>query len=477
MFKHIAHFDWLALKASRTLTLTVALTGFLVFFAFWTGGRRVTFQRDTLTAIAQQQRADDVYYAQQIAAIKPGAHFDGGHFGDPTNPFYFGNKMGARYATLPAAPLALTSAGGSDLAPYYYKLTLSKRQALYHSEELENPQVLYNGHFDLSFVLIYLLPLLIIGLTYNVAAADREQGTLALLLAGETPFGRVVAYRYVFRYLLLGLALSVSIVGGLLAFGVNPARAAAETGYLLLVTWLYAAFWFALSFLVNSFGRASGPNAAVLVGLWLAVVLLVPTLLSAWLNRAYPMPSRIALITETREVSDKLAQDKNAVARFYDEHPDLRPATAPPPGDQTVKMLHSRLAVELAMESVLKQFDQRAAERQAQVSRFRFLSPAVFVQQALNDVAGTGDARYQDFEAQVTRYHAAFRAYYAPLVYRQAKFTVRDMQQVPIYRYEQPPTQLLTPTNTENLLYLLAATLGCALLATVRVRKMRLALD
>ncbi|AQG80193.1 DUF3526 domain-containing protein [Spirosoma montaniterrae] len=475
MFRHITRYDFLALRANRLLLIVPGLLSAFVLIALWTGWQRTTFQRDTLAAIAQQERADYAHFRQQIAQAKPGQHFDGGHFGDPTNPFYFGNRMGARYATLPPYALALTSVGQGDLYPYYYKLTLSKRQALYHSEELENPRVLFNGAFDLSFVIIYLLPLLIIAFTYNLVSSEREQGTLALLLTETAPLSQVAGYRYMFRYVLINGLFSMLVVSGLLLFGVPLGQAVGEVAYLLLLTALYSAFWFALSFLVNSFGRESGYNAALLVGLWLGFVLLIPTVLAVCVDSVHPMPSRIDLITQSRDAADELAKDKGTVARFYEEHPEFTPKTAPDPKDRTVQMLRSRLEVELAMEGVLEQFAQRMAERQAMVSRYRFLSPAVFMQQSLNDVAGTGESRYADFERQVTDYHAAFRNYFAPLVYRMEKFTPAHLDRVPKFRYVAPGGLLFTPANWQNLLYLVVATLGCITLATIRIRQIKLA--
>ena len=46
--------------------------------------------------------------------------------------------------------------------------------------EVESPLNLMVGRFDLTFVVIYLLPLLVLALSFNVLSEEREQGTLAL---------------------------------------------------------------------------------------------------------------------------------------------------------------------------------------------------------------------------------------------------------------------------------------------------------
>jgi ABC-2 type transport system permease protein len=468
MFFHLSKYDWLAVRAGRGFYVMLALLGFLAYFALWTGARRVQFQRDTLATIAEQQSADYAKFRQQVADINGGQHFDGGHFGDPTNPFYFGNRMGAKFTTQPPAPLAIVAAGQSDLMPYYYKVTLSKRQALFHSEELENPQVLFNGHFDLAFVVICLLPLLIIGFTYNVVSAEREQGTLPLLLTENVSLRQVAGWRYVFRYLVFSTAFTAFVLTGLAGFGAwQPGP---ELALLLTAIWLYSGFWFALSYLVNSWGGSSGTNAAALVGVWLLLVLLVPTLLAVWVGRAHPMPSRVELIAKSRQIADQLGKDKTALARFYEEHPDLKPQQANPQ-DRTSQMLFARLQTEVALEQERALFDQQAAARRELVNNYRLLSPAVFMQQLLNQLAGTDEAHHADFEAQTSGYHQQFRDYFAPLVFKQTKLTPALVDQVPSFGYQPVSFDPWQPALWLNLGYLAAVTLLLGGLATARVRR------
>lgn len=427
----IAKYEWLLLKANRLLWLLTGITTVVVAFALYEGHERVSFQKATVAQIAEQEKADYAKYRAQIAAAKPGQHFDGGHFGDPTNPFYFGNRMGARYAALPPAPLAIVSSGQSDVYPYYYKITLSKKQALYHSEELENPQILFNGRFDLSFVIIFLLPLLIIGFTYNVYSAEKEAGTLTLLAAQNTSVQKIIRHRFLFRYLFFNLFFTALLVLGLLLFGVGIG-ALLDALPVAGITWLYTAFWFALSYGVNSLKKTSGAAATVLTGVWLALVLLIPTLISAVIDAVHPMPSKLHLITQTRAASDSIAKNKAVLSRFLEEHPEFKPVAADLK-DRNPVTLRNRIEVETLVERLKAGYTAVAKKREGTVAAYRFLSPALFVQQALNKAAGTNDGRYKAFSQEVTAYQQRFRSYFEPLVYRQEKFTAADLDKVPAF--------------------------------------------
>jgi len=464
MFLFIVKYDWLSLRANRLLLLLATITAFILLFALYDGYQRVAFQQRTLAEIQVQQQMDHQKYEKQIADIKPGKHFDGGHFGDPTNPFYFGNRMGAQYAVLPPAPLAIISTGQSDMYPYYYKVTLSKKQALYHNEELENPQVLFNGRFDVSFVVIFLLPLLIIAFTYNLYAAEKENGTLPLLMAQNMSVGTMIAYRSLFRYFLFNVYFTALLLAGIACFG--GLGAGSSIGVVIGIIWLYTGFWFALSYLVNSFKKHSGFSATALTGVWLLLVLIIPTVISTVTDVVYPMPSRLELIAQTRDINDSIAKNNNALNRFLEDHPEFKPAVADLK-DRNPNTLRNRIEAEMMVEKIKAGYYATAQKREALINNYRFLSPAIFMQQLLNKAAGTNDGRYQNFNEQVGQYQQTFRDYFEPMVYRQQKFTTVNLKNVPRFVPQQTLSAILDRASLNNVIFL-ACMIGLVLLPGIR---------
>lgn len=470
MFLFIARYEWLALKANKMLLLLAAITTSIVFFALFEGAQRVTFQKRVLKEIVQQEEADYKKYRTQIAAANSGQHFDGGHFGDPTNPFYFGNRMGAKYAALPPQPLAILSSGQSDMFPYYYKITLSKKQALYHNEELENPQILFNGRFDVSFVIIFLLPLLIIGFTYNIYSSEKEAGTLTLLLAQNTSIDKLMQHRFLFRYLLFNLFFTSLLFVGLMFFDVNIYNSGNTLLGITGFTWVYTAFWFALSYWINSLKKTSHFAATTLTGSWLLLVLVMPTFISAVTDAVHPLPSRLDLITQTRNISDSIAKSGNALNRFLDEHPEFKPATADPK-DRNPSTLRNRIEVELAMEKTRMSFDAVVQKREKLINNYRFLSPALFMQQAFNKASGNDDNRYKNFSAEVTHYQQNFRRHFEPLIYKQQKFTTVHLDGVPQFTSDIGLTPVFDKNGLTDIFYLSFITALILFVANIKARR------
>ena len=72
------------------------------------------------------------------------------------------------------------------------------------------------------------------------------------------------------------------------------------------------------------------------------------------------------------------------------------------------------------------------------MDRLKFLSPAVLLQDALNDIAGTGAARHRHFMGQVDAFHRGWRAYFTSLIFQKAQFTAVD--EAPRFTFREEAT-------------------------------------
>jgi ABC-2 type transport system permease protein len=83
----------------------------------------------------------------------------------------------------------------------------------------------------------------------------------------------------------------------------------------------------------------------------------------------------------------------------------------------------------------MARYDHQLAEQQKLVDRFRFVSPAILVQGALSDIAGTGPDRYRHFLSQVDRFHAEWQSFFIPKVFQKLKLTESDYDALPRFAY------------------------------------------
>lgn len=437
MLRRIVRHEWRLLTADGSIWVVVGIFALAMAYGTFNGARWVRFQHVAIEEASAEERERFAAQEETIARISAG-ELKVSPFADPRNPQTAASRLGARYAVLPPAPLAALSIGQSDLLPSYFKVTSDAKENVTAGAELENPHRLLTGRFDLSFVLIYLYPLLILAISYNVLSGEKEQGTLALALAQPVSLRTLAVGKIALRFGVF-LAAIVGLAGVAITIaGVDPTAGGVVTGLLLWVSAVvaYGLVWFALAVFVASFGRPSSTNAMVLAAVWLAFVILVPSLLNMGATTLYPVPSRVEMIQAVREASDEANQQGSTLlARYYEEHPELAGGDAEQAmNDFNIIRVAVSADVEARVRPVLDRYEEQLDGQRRLVSALRVLSPAILMQDVLNDIAGTGIARHQHFLRQVGDYHDTWRNHFVPLIFRKAQ--VERYESLPVFTFE-----------------------------------------
>ncbi len=434
MLGRIIRHEWTNLAADRTVWVLAGLMALISLYGVYHGATWSAFQRENI-AMALDEERDRL--AGHRAFVESGQE-PASRFRNPLSPDSVGGSMGRRYAYLPPAPLAPLSVGQSDLYPYYFQVSTNSKQSFLNTHELENPSNLLSGRFDLAFVVVYLLPLLILALSYDLLSSEREQGTMAMLLSQPLPLWTLALGKIALRALVvLALALGFSLAGYTAAGG-----ALASMDALLLwmaVVAAYSLLWFGLAVAANALGKGSATNAMLLAGIWLVVVVITPAAVNLVVTTSYPIPSRVELVQALRTATeDANARSAEVLSQYYTDHPEYLPeGEQPDPNDFTLRSYAVREDVERAMAPVLERYDGQLLRQQTLVNRLKWLSPAVVAQEALNDIAGTGLARYQHFLGVVDRYHDEWRSYFIPKVSARATMTTADYDAIPVFEYQE----------------------------------------
>ncbi len=426
-------------SADRLLLIVTLILLAAIGYALGDGHAWVAKQNQAISTARTEEIARLQENRTALAAIEAGTQRAPSVFRDPANPFWVGKRLAANAVGGSTAWVA-TSIGQSDLNPPYVTVSSDGKETFAFNEEIENPANLLIGHFDLAFVVIFLLPLVIIALSYNVLSAEREQGTLALCLSNPIRLGTLLFGKLLFRaVLVLGLTVGITAVGLWMGGVPLAANSAPLLAWALLVV-AYGCFWFALGAAVNVLGRDSAQNALILAGAWVVFLLVLPTLGSVAVNVAYPLPSRAEMVNTLRAVQTDAKWESNALqARFEQEHAQASSTGTPARG--AAEQASSRMAVQQAAAaraaSVMARHDEQRLRQLSAVAGLRFLSPAILMQEALNDIAGTGEARYRHYQAQVDRFSGQWRDFFMPRVEKNTALTVDDYDRFPRFQYAE----------------------------------------
>jgi ABC-2 type transport system permease protein len=444
LFRLLLHQELKLLSRNRILATLFSLVLVVLVAALWVGSSQLHQQQRTMRQIQAHGRTLDDSLQTRIQRIEgAGMRYPGFIWDDPTFAYNTARNEGPQYAVKQPFALQALAAGQRDVQPYYYKVYITKKQQLVHEGEIDNSFLQFIGQFDVAFVVIYLLPLLIIVFTYNVLSSEKEQGTWVLLKTSNQSLAGLMLGRIGIRYALF-TGFFWAIVGPGLSLLVGPGfLATANWWWLVGFVSLYFAFWFGLALLVNSFSLSSNLNALTLLAAWLVLCLLLPNLLQVGLNRAYPIPSRISLTTAERNaINQYFEKDGQQLTRevFNSPRTQIRQASIVTPGmvyGYGVIVYKSQEIKDQATRVAEQQLYGQIEHQQLALRQLQFLSPALLLQEVLSALAGTHWHQYNQFSRDVDAFRYQTQRFYYPKMANEQTyrtFSVTDAIAIPRFR-------------------------------------------
>jgi ABC-2 type transport system permease protein len=437
MFRIIFNQELRVLSTNTTWWSILVLLVALTILAAVNGNARF----EQLAATAGKLNQDE---ATTQKALQAGvARYDANPVGDPPSVASAGNvglSILGHYTVMTHDDLAPLSVGQSDVQPFYYRVTAHPSHTFLSASEIQNPLAQLTGSFDVAFVMIFVLPILIIAVSFDLMSREKEGGMLALIAAQGVSLRTLILAKVAVRAsILIAVLLILAILAAVLVGAdlSQPATLASVTIWFALVLG-YAAFWFALAFLVNAMNWPSVTNGVVLANLWLLFVVVLPSVVNVVAGTLYPAPSRVELTTEMREataIADKEAAESRAAYLF--DHPELAGAGGNLDGFY-IQVLATDAAVEKVVTPILASFATQAAKRENVVNLLQYTSPAIATQQAMSALVGTANARFEDFTGQVLRFHNDWRGFFVSRVIKGQRMTAADFDAIPTFTYAKP---------------------------------------
>ena len=439
MLKHIIKNEWRNLFYDRTFWTVVLLFAVSLAYAMFNGFAWTEFQNKTIAETRQDEAARYADLKKQIQDLDKSAPENLSRWSDPRDAAAAGRNVGQKFVQMPPNEFASFSIGQSDLLPFYFKISTRSQTTFINNDELENPTNLLAGRFDVAFVVIYLLPLLILAVSYNFVSGEREAGTLQMLMAQPIALLTLILGKIALRFavvsgLVIVLSLVLFVIGGGHLFAADTF---ARFGLWTLTVLIYSFFWFALAVLVNSFNWKSATNAVALAGLWLLFVVIVPSLTNVLVTAVYPVPSRIEMVNATRDAARvATAAGSQLMSRYMEDHPELMQG-AYDPTDAAMKTYITQETVDREVQPILDNYDVQLQNQQSLVKNLQILSPAIAAQEILNDISGTGNQRYQFFLKQARDFHQSWQSYFIQRIFQKAKIDQAVYDNAPQFQFQE----------------------------------------
>ena len=401
-------------------TLALMLAGLLLAgFGLYEGAR---FERQVRQAVAaadaqdSQVRADAKALSQRYFAEPSALEFAGLQwYKTPVDVRGYAFREHVGFAAKPPVPGAALAIGQADLLPAYVRVRAESMESVRTALEIEHPALLAAGRFDLMFFVVYLWPLILLALTTSVLTQDRESLRLRALRLQGVRLGRMLVAQVTARALAATAALLAVCVIGALALGAVGTDGAGVVALLLWsgVVLLYSLFWAAVAVAICAVCGNRMSAAFAGFGAWLVLAILLPGAMTAAIQIGAPVPQRERYVQAMRDAADQVAANKlGSLARFYDSHPDWRPATALDKVSSSVTRLQRAQELERVMAGVDREFHLARQSRQRWYEEALAISPVTLAYQVLSTIAGNDGARHQRFLGEVQRHQQRLRDYF-----------------------------------------------------------------
>ena len=329
----------------------------------------------------------------------------------------------------PPSDFAFAALGQRDSQPWKHRIRMLALEGQIHESDAANPDFALMGRFDFAALISLLGPLLIILLLYDLRSSERSAGRLELLEASVGSGRRLWRQKAMLRVGLLSLMFLIPLwVGAIIS----------ATSMILIVkasllTYVYLIFWSLICLWAAKPQHTGARNLTQLMGVWLLICAIVPAFTSELTSRLVPAPDGGDIIMTQREaVNDAWDLPKDATMKpFVTRHPDYADYS------------HIDRPFEWKWYYAFQQVGDQTAERLSQAytngrekrdkwsGRLSLLSPASFVQRAIESLAQTDTKAALVYEADIRSFHQELRMFYYPRLFKDLPYDTEDAKTRP----------------------------------------------
>ncbi len=354
------------------------------------------------------------------------------------------------------APLEFFDRGVSDYAGTSIYLEGHRQNTANFGEARHSTGMTRFGRLTPASVLALLLPLLVVVAGFAAVSAEREGGTLGVLLTqGATPTqilaGKVLATGAVGALATLPVALAVGVMAGP---GLDSPASVTRLGVLAGIYGIYLAGWVLVTVLVSAVRTSSRSALAQLLAVWVVICVAAPRVAASVAGALYPLPSRAELTAQVEqalnEVGDSHRPDDpffNALREEYLERYQVGAVEDLPVNWRGVLSRESEALTSRVFEDHRQELVKGHLRQNGVMAWSGFLSPYLAARDLSMGIAGSGPEAMEAFLAQA-------EAHRYTIVQRLNELHIREIRnendraqrlsrehwgQFPVFSTEPPP--------------------------------------
>ena len=304
--------------------------------------------------------------------------------------------------------LSAVSIGQSDVNPLLQAVNIRNLEGQKHDTDFENPSLLISGNLDLGFVIIYLFPLVLIAMTFNLYSEEKELGTWRILSA-QTPnklsfLLKKMGIRILFIFAVLIILLLIAVFTLQIPLDAN-------FWALCVQSILYLLFWSTLCLFVVSFQKNSNFNALSLISIWIVLTILIPAIVTNYVLNKYQVPEALKAMIEQRDgYHEKWDLAKNVTMEpFFEFYPQFKKYTVPEDKFSWIWYYGMQFMGDFESKASSLEMKEKILFRKKFSETVALFVPTIHAQLVFNKLAATNMESHLDFLQELSKFHKKLR--------------------------------------------------------------------
>lgn len=265
-----------------------------------------------------------------------------------------------------------------------------------------------SGNLDLGFVIIYLFPLVLIALTFNLYSEEKELGTWRIL-ASQT----ANKSGFLFKKLLIRILFVLVLLITLLVIAILVLEIPLNQNFwaLFLQSITYLLFWSALCFWMVTLLKSSSFNALTLLSVWVLLTILFPAIVNNYVLNKYQVPEALEAMVEQRDgYHEKWDLEKNAaMVGFLEKYPQFKSYSVPEDKFSWIWYYGMQYMGDLAAKDTSEEMTDKIMSRNTVSEKIALLIPTMHAQLSFNTLAGTDMISHLEFLNALAVFHEDLR--------------------------------------------------------------------
>jgi ABC-2 type transport system permease protein len=309
------------------------------------------------------------------------------------------------YAFKTPSPALVYSIGQAEQYGFYKQISVwASPYDADMAEEIANPERLQTGTLDFAFAVLFLLPLLLLILTYNLKSAEAEQGFLSLIYVQTASknawlLSRMLFYVSVLFFITFALIGYGAVLTNVLASATNAFV------QMLLYTFLYLAFWAIIYFFILQKGTSILGNTLQMIGVWLLVAFVMPATVHQTISIAKPANLMTDLIDAKQDGREKIFAQPDSVVekQLFTLFPSIQTSKI----DSAKKVMARNFSASALVNELMKRnispIEQENEAKNTIIKQTYWFSPLTFFQNQFNAIAQTHYQNYALYRADIQK--------------------------------------------------------------------------